>query len=41
MAHEWRYIQKLCDRKWTGWKKQLTLMERALLTGQYPPPPFK
>ncbi|MDR3773738.1 MAG: hypothetical protein P4L26_10350 [Terracidiphilus sp.] len=40
-THEWKYLQKLADRRWSGWKKPLTLMERALLTGQYPPPPLK
>ncbi len=31
-AHEWKYLQKLADRRWSGWKKPLTLMERAILT---------
>ena len=44
MTHEWKYIQKLADRRWSGWKRPAppkTLMERALESGQYPPPPLK
>lgn len=41
---EWKYLQKLAQRRWSGWKKPLppkTLIERALESGQYPPPPLK
>jgi hypothetical protein len=44
LSHEWRFIQKLADRRWSGWKKPTpppTLMERALASGQYPPPPLR
>ena len=44
LTREWRYIQKLADRKWSGWRKPAppqTLIERALASGQYPPPPLK
>ena len=44
MTKEWKYIQKLCDRRWSGWKKPappMSLIERALATGQYPPPPLR
>jgi hypothetical protein len=44
MTHEWKFIQKLADRRWSGWKKTAppkTLMERALESGQYPPPPIR
>jgi len=40
---EWKYLQKLADRRWSGWKRPPppeTLMERAIRTGQYPPPPL-
>jgi hypothetical protein len=39
--NNWPYLQKLAMRRWTNWRKPLTIMERALLTGQYPPPPEK
>ncbi len=47
ITNEWTRLQKLADRRWSGWKKPLpppppkTLIERALETGQYPPPPLK
>jgi hypothetical protein len=40
---EWKYLQKLADRRWSGWKRPPppeTLIERAIRTGQYPPPPL-
>lgn len=40
-TNEWTHLQKLADRRWSGWKRPKTLMERALETGQYPPPPLK
>ena len=44
VANEWKYLQKLADRRWSGWKKPAapkTIIERALESGQYPPPPLK
>jgi len=44
MTNEWARIQKLTDRRWSGWRRPAppkTLMERALESGQYPPPPLK
>jgi hypothetical protein len=41
ITNEWRYLQKLADRRWSGWRKPLTLMERAIQSGQYPPPPLR
>jgi hypothetical protein len=43
-THEWKYLQKLADRRWSGWKKPAppkSLIERALEDGQYPPKPLK
>ena len=37
MTHEWQYVQKLCERRWSGWKKPKSIMERAFEQGQYPP----
>src|SRR5436190_4050739 len=44
LFHEWRFIQKLADRRWSGWRRPQpppTLIERALASGQYPPPPLR
>lgn len=44
VTNEWQYLQKLASRRWSGWRKPAappTLMERALASGQYPPPPLK
>lgn len=44
VTNEWPRLQKLADRRWSGWRKPLppkTLIERALESGQYPPPPLK
>jgi hypothetical protein len=41
VAGEWKYLQKLAERKWTNWKKPMSMMERAIQSGQYPPPPIK
>ena len=41
VTHEWKHLQKLADRRWSGWRRIPTLMERAFASGQYPPPPFK
>jgi len=47
MEHEWKYIQKLTHRRWTEWRRpappkpEKSLIERALESGQYPPPPLK
>jgi hypothetical protein len=40
-THEWRYLQRLADRRWSNWRKPMTLMERAIMSGQYPPPPLR
>ena len=44
VTHEWKYLQKLASRRWSDWRKPAapkTLMERAIESGQYPPPPLK
>lgn len=44
VTHEWPRLQKLAARRWSGWRKPAppkTLIERALESGQYPPPPLK
>ena len=41
ITNEWPRLQKLAARKWGNWVRPKTLMERALESGQYPPPPLK
>jgi hypothetical protein len=43
-THEWKYLQKLADRRWSGWKEPAppkTIIERGLESKHYPPPPLK